>query len=84
MSAADPSNFMQSFKNAGISLITADEQLLCMVTPETARCLFDRDKVLNPLAIFEVGLEYDDYTDDDPDNIYEKEFLKLAGEEELI
>jgi hypothetical protein len=34
---------------------------LCMVTPETVRCLFDRDKVLNPLAIFEVGREDDDY-----------------------
>jgi hypothetical protein len=78
------SNVVQSFKNAGISLITADEQLLCMVTPETARCLFDHDKVLNPLARFEMGLEYDDYTDDDPDDIDEEELLKLAAEEELI
>jgi hypothetical protein len=52
--------------------------------PETARCLFDCDKVLNPLAIFEVGLKNDDYTDDDPDDIEEEELLKLAVEEELI
>jgi hypothetical protein len=84
MSAANPSNVVQSFKNAGISLITPDEQLLCMVTPEASRCLFDHDKVLNPLAIFEVGLEDDDYTDDDPDDINEEELLKLAAQEELI
>jgi hypothetical protein len=84
MSAVNPNNVVQSFKNSGISLLTTDEQLLCMVTPETARCRFDRDKVLNPLAIFELGLEDDDYTDDDPDDIDEEEFLKLAGEEELI
>jgi hypothetical protein len=52
MSVANPSNVGQSFRNAGLSRITADEQLLCMVTPETARCLFDRDKVLNPLASY--------------------------------
>jgi hypothetical protein len=84
MSAANPSNVVQSFKNSGISLITADEQLLCMVTPETARCLFDRNKVLNSLAIFQVGPEDDDYTDADPDDIDEEELLKLAAEEELI
>jgi hypothetical protein len=55
-----------------------------MVTPETARCPFDRDKMLNPLAIFEMGLEDDDYTDGDPDDIDEEELLKLAAEEELI
>jgi hypothetical protein len=84
MSAANPSKVVQSFKNAGLSLIIADEQLLCMVTPETARCLFDRDKVLDPLAIFEMELKDDDYTDDDPDDIDEKELLKLAAEEEPI
>jgi hypothetical protein len=75
---------VQSLKNVGISLITAGEQLLRMVTPETARCLFDRHKVLNPLVIFEVGLDNDDDTDDGPDDIDEEEFLKLAAEEELI
>jgi hypothetical protein len=84
MFAANPSNTVQSFKNAGISLITADEQLLCMVTPETARCLSNRDKVVNPLAIFKVGPEDNDYTDDDPDGINEEELLKLAAEENLI
>jgi hypothetical protein len=64
--------------------MTADEQLLYMVRPEGARCLFGRDKVLNPLAIFEVGLEDDDYTDDDPDDIDEGELLKLVAEEEPI
>jgi hypothetical protein len=34
--------------------------------------------VLNPLVIFEVGLEDDDYTDDDPDDIDEEELLKLV------
>jgi hypothetical protein len=75
---------MNSAHYAGVSLITADEQLLCMVTPETARCLFDRSKVLNPLAIFEVALEDDDYTDDDLDDLDEEELLKLAAEEEPI
>jgi hypothetical protein len=84
MSTANPSNVVQSFENAAILLITADEQLLCMATPETARRLFDRDKMLNPLAIFEVGLEQDDYTDDDPDDVDEEELLKLAAEEELV
>jgi hypothetical protein len=84
ISAANPSKVEQSLKNAGISLVTGDEQLLCLITPETVRCLFDRDKVLNPLAIFEMELEDDDYIDDDPDDIDEEELLKPAAEGELI
>jgi hypothetical protein len=75
---------MSTRARPGIELITVDEQLLCMVTPETARCLFDRDKVLNPLSIFKMGLEDDDYRDDDPDDIDEGDLLKLTAEEELI
>jgi hypothetical protein len=39
---------------------------------------------LDPLALFEGGLEDGGYTDDDPDEIDEEELLKLAAEEELI
>jgi hypothetical protein len=67
LSAANPINVIQSFKNAGISLLVADDQLLCMVTPETARCLMEREKVLATLDLLSEGLE-DDSTDDDIDD----------------
>jgi hypothetical protein len=69
MSAANPFNIMQSFRNAGISLIIADDKLLCAVTPETARCLMDREKVLSAVSGFsleELDVEsWEDASDDD-------------------
>jgi hypothetical protein len=46
MSAASPMNIIKSFRNAGISLAVEHGTLLCKITPETARCLWDREKVL--------------------------------------
>jgi hypothetical protein len=39
LSAANPANIIHSFRDAGISVVIAEDRLLCMVTPEPARCL---------------------------------------------
>jgi hypothetical protein len=42
MSAACPHNVIESFRNAGFSLKRdANNRILCHVTPESARCLFE-------------------------------------------
>jgi hypothetical protein len=65
-SVANTVNIIQGFPNAGISLMTADDNLLCLVAPETARCLFEREKVLTTSYGFdEEGLDEDDDSDDD-------------------
>jgi hypothetical protein len=46
--------------------MTADGNLFCLVTPETARCLLEREKVLTTSYGFdEDGLDDDDNSDDD-------------------
>jgi hypothetical protein len=64
MSAVNPVNVVQSFKNAGISLLNTGDGLLCVVTPETARCLMEPDKVLTRPDLFPHE-ELDDETEDD-------------------
>jgi hypothetical protein len=39
MSAASPLNVVATFWNAGINLAIADEELICRITPKSARCL---------------------------------------------
>jgi hypothetical protein len=64
MSAANLLNVIPSSKNAGISLLNADDRLLCVVIPETARCLMEPEKVLTRFDSFlDEGL--DDETDED-------------------
>jgi hypothetical protein len=75
-SAANPMKISQSFQNAGMSLMTIDDRLFCTVTPETARCVLEREKLITavptPEEEEEEELEHDDdNTDDDelPDDL---------------
>jgi hypothetical protein len=76
LSAANPANIIQSFRNAGISVVIAEDRLLCMVTPKTARCLLEREKVLTPMPLFDEE-QFDDETDDD-DEIDEDLLISLS------
>jgi hypothetical protein len=50
MSASVPLNIVESFANAGISLLLdpEDRQLYCHITPETARCLLHSEVEADP------------------------------------
>jgi hypothetical protein len=75
MSAANPMNVIQSFRNAGISLTTLDGGLFCTVMPETARCLLEREKLLATTSMSEEYFDDNDSNDDDNDDTDDDEFV---------
>jgi hypothetical protein len=64
LSAAPPINLVQSFKNAGISLVKEGPAILCTVTPRTAQCLIAFEEVVTVRPTAE---EAEDETEGDED-----------------
>jgi hypothetical protein len=71
---------VESFKNAGISLIFDDDRIIrCQITPETVRCLIGTP-FSDPLTGIE--LENDEEDNDDPSvDIFASEMRKILGSE---
>jgi hypothetical protein len=63
--ACTPINIVKSFRNAGISLLPDDtHEIICQITPETTRCVIEREGLLE---LVEVPDEGEEGEEDDPD-----------------
>jgi hypothetical protein len=61
ISAAVPVNIVQSFRNAGIALVVAEDKVFCRVEPTRARCL------LQPIT--EGRIEMDEATEEEQGHV---------------